>query len=388
MNKHVYIIAAEKSGDELGASLAQALRKATNNKIKLSAIGGSALAKLGLISPVDISPLSILGFFEGLKVYPIILDRVDQTVKNIMQANPDAVVLIDSWGFMIRVAKKLKKQGFRGKIIKYVAPQVWAMREGRAKILAEYNDHVLSIHLFDAPYFTAYGLPVTYVGNPVFDKNYSVGDGEALRNKYNIAANTPLVVLLFGSRLSEIQNLAKPFSDAVGILRRKITDIRFISPMSDNIAEDVLAAAAEHKNLQEVIMLGEEYKLDCFAAANTAIACSGTVTSQLASAGIPTVVGYRLNALTYAIAKRLFKPDYISIINIAANKALMPEFIQNECTGENLAEAALEYLGSQEKSLQAKNALLAQVAKMRTQEGGRKPRSSSERAARAVLEII
>ena len=385
---HIFIVAAEKSGDELGAGLVRALNERTKNNIKISAIGGSALEKLGLKSPVDISPLSILGFLEGLKSYPIIMDRVDQTCANIMKERPDAVVLIDSWGFMIRVAKKLKKQGFKGKIIKYVAPQVWAMREGRSKILAKYNDHVLSIHSFDAPYFTKHGLPVTYVGNPVFDQDYDTGDGKGLREKYKISNDTPVLVMLFGSRLSEIQNLAKPFADAVAILKRKMPDLAIVSPMSDTIAEDILAAASEYKALQDVIMLEEKLKLDCFAAADIAIACSGTVTSQLASAGIPTIVGYKLNALTYWIAKKLYKPDYISIINIAANKPLMPEFIQNDCNGENLADAALNYLEDSDKRKSASIALHNQAQKMRVQDKSGNNQTSSDRAAKAVLEII
>lgn len=385
---HIFVVAAEKSGDELGAGLVRELHKQTEGEAKLSAIGGSALAAEGLVSAIDISPLSILGFVEGLKHYPVIMERVTQASDAIINSNADAVVLIDSWGFMARVAKRLKKRGFKGQIIKYVAPQVWAMREGRAKILAGIVDHLLTIHNFDAPYFTKHGLKTIYVGNPVFDENYDGGDGAGLRIEYNIPDETPILVMLFGSRLSEIQKLAAPFSDAVKILRKEMPNLTIVAPVSDTISEDVLAAAAQHPPLQDVILLKENRKLDCFAAADAAIACSGTVTSQLAIAGVPTVVGYKLNALTYFIAKFLFKPNYISIVNIAADALLMPEFIQKDCNGETLAGVALGYLQDKQHREAASKALKAATKKMRLDENGTTKENSNARAARAVLEIL
>jgi len=385
---HIFVVAAEKSGDELGAGMVRQLRKQTVGEVKLSAIGGSALAAEGLDSAIDISPLSILGFVEGLKSYPVIMERVREAVAAILASGADAVVLIDSWGFMARVAKRLKKQGYKGQIIKYVAPQVWAMREGRAKILAGLVDHLLTIHSFDAPYFTKHGLNTIYVGNPVFDENYDGGDGAGLRAEYNIPDETPVLVMLFGSRLSEIQRLAEPFADAVKILKKAVPNLTIVAPVSDTISEDVLAAAAQHRHLQDVILLKEDRKLDCFAAADAAIACSGTVTSQLAIAGVPTVVGYKLNALTFFIAKFLFKPKHISIVNIAADAKLMPEFIQKDCNGEVLASTVLPYLKDPQKRAEASNALKTATKKMRRGENGSAKGNSNARAARAVLEIL
>lgn len=386
---YIFIVAAEKSGDELGAKLVMALKDANDDGIKLSAIGGSALAAQGLPSAIDISPLSILGITEGLKAYPAILDRVRQAADLIVDSGPDAVVLIDSWGFMIRVAKTLKKRGFQGKIIKYVAPQVWATREGRSRILAEHVDHLLTIHDFDARLFTRHGLPTHYVGNPVFDQSYETGDGRKLRADYKITKNQPVLALLFGSRLSEIQKLARPFSDAVGRLKADIPDLAIVSPVSDTIATDVHAAASEYPALQDVILLGEDRKLDCFAAADAAIACSGTVTTQLASAGVPTVVGYRVNTITYLIIKRIFKQSFISLVNIAADKPLMPEFIQGDCEGYTLAAAASVYLQNKQAHNDASVALKTAVAKMQSGNNGETSiASSSERASQAILEII
>jgi len=217
MTKSVYIVAVENSADHLGAD------------------------------QLDISGLAILGFVEGLKSYPMILDRVRETsysmildrvratVESVMFHAPDAVILIDSWGFMIRVAKGLKAAGYSGKIIKYLAPQVWAMREGRSKILAQHVDYLMTIHSFDAPYFEKHGLPVSYVGNPIFDTDYHQGDGERLRRELGIDFKDEVVSVFFGSRLSEIQQLAKPFADAVALLKEQRPRLKFISPVSDSI---------------------------------------------------------------------------------------------------------------------------------------------------------
>lgn len=382
MTKSVYIVAVENSADHLGVELIQHIRAQTSG-VTLMGIGGSAMAAEGIVSEIDISGLAILGFVEGLKSYPMILDRVQAAIESVMSHNPEAVILIDSWGFMIRVAKGLKKAGYEGHIIKYLAPQVWAMREGRSKILAQHVDHLLTIHSFDAPYFEKHGLPVCYVGNPIFDTDYRQGDGEKLRRELGINLKDEVVSVFFGSRLSEIQQLAKPFADAVEILKSQRPELKFISPVSASIATDVNAAAGADLRLQSIILLPEARKFDVFAASDVALACSGTVTTQLACAGVPSVVAYRLNGLTYAAAKRLYKPDYISIVNIAADEALMPEFVQGDVTGDKLALAVTQYLEDSDLRVSASSDLIAQTDAMKGKGG-----SASERAALTVLDII
>ena len=380
--KSVYIVAVENSADHLGAELTQHIRAKTPD-VNILGIGGSALAAQGIESEIDISGLAILGFVEGLKSYPMILDRVRAAVKSVISHRPDAVILIDSWGFMIRVAKGLKKAGYKGQIIKYLAPQVWAMREGRSKILAQHVDHLMTIHSFDAPYFEKHGLPVSYVGNPMFDTDYLQGDGETLRRELGIESNDEVVSVFFGSRLSEIQQLAKPFADTVAALKTQKPRLKFISPVSETIATDVRAAAGEDLRLQNVILLPEARKFDVFAASDVALACSGTITTQLACAGVPSVVAYRLNGLTYAVAKRLYKPDYISIVNIAAGESLMPEFIQAEVTGAKMSGAIIDYLKDPEMRREISARLIAQTDAMKGKGG-----SASERAALTVLRLI
>lgn len=379
----VYIVAAESSGDQLGAALISHIREAKGLSVRFAGIGGPAMDAAGVPSLFDISPLSILGLVEGLKSYPLIMTLVNAAVDNILQRDPDMVVLIDSWGFMMRVAERLKKRGYAGQIVKYVAPQVWAMREGRSKVLAKSVDHLLTIHSFDAPYFEREGLPVTYIGNPIFDTDYRSGKAKRLRDKYNISKDAPVLIVMFGSRLSEIQKLSGVFSDAIEILRRDIPDLVCIAPVADTVATDIRAAAGADMRLQSVIMLDEADKMDAFACATAALACSGTVTTQLACAGIPTVLAYKLGAISWAIASRLFKPDYVAIVNIAAGEELMPEHLQKAANGPDLAASVKPYLTDPQIRQKASEGLLRQTDAMRG-EGG----IASKRAANAIISLL
>lgn len=378
---HVYIVSVENSGDQLGASLISALRQG-HPKVQISGIGGPAMTSAGVPSDMAIEGLSILGFSEAVRAYPLVLRRVKTAVNLILNAKPDCVVLIDSWGFMIRLAQRLKQRGFRGKIIKYVAPQVFAMREGRAKVLAKHVDHLLSIHDFDAHYFTEYGLAVTHVGNPMFDTDYDSGSAQALYERTGISAGHKICAVFFGSRMSELNQLYAPLTHAISILSRDYPDMVFISPISDGLHE----AFAERKKSEEMkplICVPESAKYDLFAAAHVAIACSGTVTTQIASVGIPAVVAYRLKPLTWFFASRLFKQNHVSLINISAGAPLMSERLQNEATGENIAADISILLDDRKHHAKISKALKRQADVMRGVGG-----SASKSAAARILELI
>lgn len=383
MAKSVFIAAVERSGDHLGAALVRQLQR-IEPSLDIHGVGGAAMAAEGVSSDIDISKLSVLGFTEGLKAYPEVLRRVRETVNLIMTRRRfDAVVLIDSWGFMLRVANGLKRAGFNGKIIKYVAPQVFAMREGRAKVLAKSVDHLMTIHSFDAPYFERHGLPVTYVGNPMFDEDLTKGDRDGFCNRHQIDIDATIIAILFGSRKSEIERLATPFADAISHLREQLPKAVFVSPVPHSVELDVKKAVSENQRLERVIFVPEREKADIFTAASVALACSGTVTTQLATAGVPTVVAYKLSGVTYFFAKRLFKQDYISLVNIAAKTNLMPEFVQYDCNGEMLSQAVLGFVNDKDNAAKTSSALKAQTETMRGGNG-----LASVKAAKTVLELI
>jgi len=382
MTKSIYIVAVENSADHLGAELIEYIRQ-NSPDIKCLGIGGPAMKTQGVTSQIDISGLAILGFMEGVKSYPMIMKRVKETVSSIIKLNPNAVILIDSWGFMIRVAKRLKQAGYKGTIIKYLAPQVWAMREGRSKILADHVDHLMTIHNFDAPYFEKHGLRVTYVGNPIFDTNYQAGDGDKLKTECGITPDQNVLSVFFGSRLSEIKTLASDFAQTIMILKSSRQNLKVISPVSEIIADEVKSSVAQDPRLQDIILLPENRKLDVFAASDVALACSGTVTTQLSCAGVPTVVAYKLNPLTFMAAKRLYKPNYISIVNIAAKEDLLPEFIQGDVTANNLSESISKYLDDEAYRDAVSVKLIKQTGLMHGKGG-----IASKRAAQTVLGLL
>ena len=386
MPKHVYIVAVESSGDHLGAGLIEALLAQSPN-LQISAIGGKAMNGRGVGSALDITGLSILGFSEALRAYPLVRRRVREAVALILAARPDAVVLIDSWGFMIRVAQGLKRAGFVGQIVKYVAPQVWAMREGRSAILAKSIDHLLSIHSFDAPYFEKHGLRVTHVGNPMFDTDLGGGDETALRARIGRAGigarvDSPICAVFFGSRQSEFAQLREPITSAVKILAARYPDMVFVSPVSETLRETV-TAARDDSDMARIHLLEEGDKFDIFKAATVAIACSGTVTTQLAYMGIASAVAYKVAPLTWWAGKKLYKPDYISLVNISADTALMPEFLQDAASGENIAGAIATMMDDEGLRVERAQALRAQAQIMQGSGG-----SASESAARKIIELI
>lgn len=379
---NIYLIAIEPSADQLGADLVKELL-ALNSDIKLSGIGGARMADVGVTSAVDTSGLAILGITEALVKLPLVYRKIAQVSADIQATQPDMVVMIDSYGFMVRLAERLRKDGFNGTLVKYVAPQVWATRPSRAKRLARLFDALLTIHPFEAEFFAPLGLATHHVGNGVFDMDYMSGDGQRLRDRYNLG-DRPILSVFFGSRPAEIARLAKPFSDAVEMLRAKVPDLAVISPVSTSVAEEVGAAAGADPRMNEIILLPESSKLDAMACSTAALACSGTVTTQLACAGVPTVLAYRLSFLSHAIFSRLMRSDFISLVNIAAKKKLMPEFIQNDVTGEALSMSLLPYLTDTKKRAAESDALILQTDAMR----GSKDKSASAQAAQAILEIL
>lgn len=382
MTKSVYIVAVESSADHVGAGLIKNIKK-KSSAIKLLGVGGPFMEAEGVISRVDITGLAIVGFVEPLKFYPKIMLSIKNTVNDILLASPDIVVLIDSWGFMIRVAKKLKKSGYEGKIVKYIAPQVWAMRKKRSKVLSRYTDHLLSIHDFESHYFETNGLSVTYVGNPVFDTKNIFQKKDIAYKNLDISPSDKVLAICFGSRSSEINNLIEPFIETVLKLIAIWPNLRVISPVSGAVIKDIERAKLNDKRLDSVTFVDEKFKESVFNISTAALACSGTVTTQLALAGVPTVVAYKLNPITFIIAKILYKPKYISLVNISAGEELMPEFLQKDVNSNTLSKALNLYIQNDGLREKLSKKIYHQIAKMRP-----KGKLGNNLAAETILDFI
>jgi len=379
----IMLVAAEASGDDRGAGLMAALKRRLGpDGVRFVGLGGERMTAEGLVSPFDMTELSILGLLEGLLAYRRVVRRADEMAALARREQPDLAILIDSWGFTLRVAQRLKAQTPDMPVIKYVAPQVWASRPGRAAVLAKTVDHLLSIHTFDAPFFERVGLPTTFVGNSTLSLDLNDADPMALRRRLAISPEAPVLIVLPGSRRSEIERVMPPFEDAVALLKAARPDLQVIVPAASTVADIVKARVAGWPYRAQVVE-GEADRHSAMKAATVALACSGTVTTELALAGAPMVVGYRLGPVTYAILKRLIRTDYVTLFNIAAQAFVAPELIQEDCNGPALArEVALRL---DDPALRQAQVDAQDVALDKMGRGGPDP---SEAAALAVLKIL
>ncbi len=334
----VMLVAAEASGDELGAGLARALKRRLGDGVRFVGVGGPAMAGQGVESPFDIAQLSILGLWEGLKAYPRVVRLADRAAALAVRERPDIAVLIDSWGFNLRVAHRLRRALPALPLVKYVAPQVWASRPGRAKTLAGAVDHLLSINSLDAGFFEPLGLETTFVGNPALAREITLADAGALRRRIGAGPSDPILLVAPGSRPSEVARVGPPFADAVGRLARARPDLKIVVPVAETVSGLIHDWAASLP-ATALLLEGQADRESAMTAATVALACSGTVTTELALAGCPMVIGYRLGGLTYAILSRMLTAKYITLFNLAAGEEVAPEFVQDACTGEKLAAA-------------------------------------------------
>lgn len=379
----VMLVAAEASGDDRGAALARALKRRLGDGVRFVGVGGARMAEEGVESPFDIAQISILGLLEGLFAYRRIMARVADTAALAAREKPDVAVLIDSWGFTLRVAHALRRHAPGLPLIKYVGPQVWATRPGRAATLAQAVDHLLTIHSFDAPLFEAQGLKTTFVGNAALNVDFSRADPARLRAALGIGADDPVLLVVPGSRPSEIRRMLPVFEDAVNRLKAERPNLAIVIPAASTVVEMIRAGVAGWPHRAHVVE-GDEAKFDAMQAGTFALACSGTVTLELALAGCPMVVGYRLDPITAFIAMRiLLRTPYISLFNIAAQAFVAPELLQDACNGEHLArEAALRL---DDPALRGRQITAQFEALDKMGRGGPDP---SDAAAEAVLKVL
>ena len=332
------LVAVEPSGDLLGAGLMRALRKRLGKQIEFTGVGGPAMQSEGLKGAFDIRELSVFGILEGVLALRRASRRARQLTALAVRERPDLVVLIDSWGFSYLLARSLRRRLPEIALIKYVAPQAWATRPGRARALARTFDHLLSIVAFEAPMFEAEGASVTFVGHPASARSFAHADAGRLRTRIGAAGADPILLVLPGSRRSEVDRLLPSFEEAVRLLKADRPDLQVVVVAAPAVAEAVKARVASWPFRAHVVE-DDQGKDDAMLAASVALACSGTVTTELAVAGCPMVVAYKLGAVSYAIASRIIRVPYITLFNIAAGAMVAPELIQHRCTGPALAQA-------------------------------------------------
>jgi lipid-A-disaccharide synthase len=375
------MVAGEASGDLLAREVVVEIRQKADD-VQFAGIGGRELASVGIHSPFDISPLSILGFAEGIRAYGTVVKLADAAADAIIAFQPDAVVLVDSWGFMLRVAQRVRARAPDIKLIKLIGPQVWATRPGRAKTLAATVDHLLCMHDMEAPYYEPFGLPTTVIGNPALSRN-TPGDGQKFRAARGIGKDERICLVLPGSRRSELAKVAPALLEAAKQVAAAVPGVRIIVSPAANMAEAFDEAFPDVSGWAEVLRAPEE-RYDAMAAADLALACSGTVTSELAMQGTPMIVAYRTGWLTWALARGLlYKKQHITLLNIVSDdQEIVPEFVQTRQKPELIAETAIKWLKYPELMDTQRQAQKEALARM--QGGGH---SSAEIAADAILSV-
>ncbi|ADL01794.1 lipid-A-disaccharide synthase [Brevundimonas subvibrioides] len=376
----VMLVAAEASGDALGAGLASAI-KARNPGVELVGIGGPRLAEQGIVSPFDIAELSVLGWLEGLRAYGRVKARVADTVAMAVRERPDAVVLIDSWGFTIRVAKAIRAALPNVKLVKYVGPQVWASRPGRAKTLAAAVDHLLALYAFDAPWFEAEGLPTTVVGSQALHVDMTASDPVTFRAARGIALDAPLLLILPGSRPGEIRLMTPVYEAAAARLKAERPDLQIAVVAAGTVAADVTARVAAWPFRAHLVTETDKYA--AMKAATVALATSGTVSTELALAGVPMVIGYRFAPVSYAIMKPFFTGKYATLFNHAADAEIARELIQTDATPDRFAAELARLLDDPAARADQSARQTAALDRM-----GREGRDPSEIAADTVLSLL
>jgi lipid-A-disaccharide synthase len=335
---NIYLIAAEESGDALGGALARALVRRKPD-LKLAGVGGSAMAAAGITSPFAIDELSILGLAAIPRRLPTILRRIRQAAHAVIAARPDALVIIDSPDFTHRVARRVRRAAPAIPIVDYVSPSIWAWRPGRAHAMRRYIDCVLAILPFEpAAHLRLGGPPCIYVGHPLVERVAELRPNAAETERRR--TDPPLILVLPGSRSSEIRRLLAIFGAAVSRLADRIGAIEVVLPTLPHLFAQVSEGTAGWSVRPRIVVEPAE-KWSAFRTARAALAASGTVTLELALAGVPTVAAYRVSLIEELVARLMRLPDISTIIlaNLVIGENIVPEFLQRDCTPEKLAGA-------------------------------------------------
>jgi lipid-A-disaccharide synthase len=340
--RKIFLIATEESGDRLGASLMKVLRQRLGGAVQFEGVGGQSMAREGLASLFPIEELSIIGLAAVAKQLPKILRLIRETTHAVTQASPDILVIIDSPDFTHRVARRVRARDPSIPIVDYVSPSVWAWRSGRARAMCRYVDHVLALLPFEPEeYRRLRGPPCSYVGHPLIEQIGTLRPSADEQKRRSEAP--PVLLVLPGSRRSEIRYHMPVFGETLGRLRDEGVAFELILPTMPHLMEAASEGLKDWKVASRVVV-GEQEKRAAFRIAHAALAKSGTVTLELALAGVPMVTAYRTGAIEAWIVLRAINVKSVILANLVVGENVVPEFLQQDCTPDKLAPALREVL--------------------------------------------
>ena len=370
----LFLIAGEPSGDRLGAALMAGLRTLSPG-IRFQGIGGPLMQAEGLDSLFPMEELSVMGLVEVLPKYFALKRRIAQAADAALASGAAAMVTIDSPDFCLRVAALVKAARPDMATVHYVAPSVWAWRPGRAARMARVIDHVLALLPFEPPYMTAAGMSCDFVGHPVVAEPLA-----SAAERAQMAGPGPLVLALPGSRRGEVARLAPVLGQALGQIKAVHPDLRVALPTVRGVADLVRELSSQWPVRPEIIE-DAGTKRAAFAAADVAIAASGTVSLELAANGCPMVIAYDMNRVTLWLMRRAALIDTVTLVNLVSETRVVPEFIGPECRAEQIAPAVLALL-------QSRGGAQTEAMRLTMDRLGRGGPPPGVRAARSVLDFL
>jgi lipid-A-disaccharide synthase len=375
----LFLVAGEASGDVLGGRLMAALR-ARRPDLDFAGIGGERMAAQGLTSLFPMRELALMGLLEVLPKIRRLARRMAETEAAIRARRPALIVTIDSPGFAFRLAERIRPLGIP--LVHYVAPQLWAWRPGRAEKIRHYLDRILCLLPFEPPVFEHSGIPVSFVGHPVLESGADAGDAARFRARHGVGPEERVLLVMPGSRRMELRRLLPVFGETLQRLSASTPGLRPVVPVAATVAGAVRRGTADWP-AQPILVETVEEKHDAFAAAEAGLIKSGTSSLEMAVAGVPHLVAYRLNPVTAAIMRRLIRVPHASLVNLLNEQEVVSEFIQENCTPEKLS-AELRRLLSDPLAAGAQRLAFAKVRQLlRAPEG-----MPSEAAAAAVLNML
>ena len=380
-NPTIALVAGEVSGDILGAGLIRQL-KIHYPQARFIGIAGPRMLAEGCESLVDMEELSVMGLAEILKHLPRLLKIRNNVIQTMLREKPDVYIGIDAPDFNLGVELKLKVNGI--KTIHYVSPSVWAWRQNRIHKIAKATHQVLAFLPFEKAFYDKFNVPCRFVGHTMADAVPLKPNRIEARQRLNLDANQRYLAILVGSRGSEVAFLTEPFLQTALLLKQRFPDLQFLVPLVNEKRRAQFEAikAQVAPNLAMHVIDGNARQV--LIAADAALLASGTAALEAMLCKSPMVVGYKMKALTYCLAKRLVKSKYISLPNLLADEMLVPEMIQEECAPALLAEKLAVYFSTEEAALEHRRVLIQRFTDLhRLIQCG-----ADQQAAQAVIDLL
>ena len=341
--KKIFVLTGEPSGDKLASTVVAKLKQ-NHSDIEYLSVGGSHLNSQGVKSIYDLKEITYIGFTSVILNILKIRNKINTTVKKIIEFNPDILLSVDSPDFTLRVAEKVKKNNPKIKTIHYVAPQVWVWREGRVKKFKKFLDHILLLFNFEKKYFDKENIKNTFVGHPLLENKENIKTDLS-----NLIKNDKKIISLFaGSRTSETNILLPILLNFIKLMNEKFNQYYFIFHATDQ-NKDLIKDELKKKNLINVDVISDEgIKSQILSKSVFAVAKSGTVSLEICNLKVPSIIIYKMNLINFFIVKFLVKVKFANIINIINQKEIIPELIQNECNSKEIFRSVVYFLKNPE----------------------------------------